>query len=159
MSWSLLAFVAVNFLAAMSGGIFSPGEWFRSLKKPSWQPPNWVFPVVWSILYAINAFAGWLVWNEVGFEGPGFWAMVVYGLALVLNAAWSAIFFGMKQMGLATLEAGLLWLAVAAQIALFLPINALAGWILLPYLIWVTIAIALSGSVWRLNPDRRAGTG
>lgn len=155
MSWSLMAFIGVNFLTATSGGIFSPDGWFRQLKKPSWQPPDWVFPVVWSILYAVNAFSGWLVWEQTGFEGPGVWAMIVYGIGLVLNAGWSAIFFGLKRLGLATLDSFLLWIAVAAQIVLFLPISQIAGWVLIPYLIWVTIATVLSATVWRLNPDQR----
>lgn len=155
MSWSLMAFVGLNFLAATSGGFFKPGDWFEQLKKPSWQPPNWAFPVVWSLLYAINAFAGWLVWEQAGSEGAAFWPMVAYGISLAFNAGWSFVFFGMKRMGLATIEAGLLWLSVAVQILLFLPISQLAGLLLIPYLIWVTIAIALSASVWRLNPQQR----
>jgi len=61
LSWSLIAFVALNVIAASSGAAFQPGAWFKSLDKPSWQPPDWAFPVVWSVLYFLNALAGWWV--------------------------------------------------------------------------------------------------
>lgn len=159
MIWTLVTFAALNFAAALSGAVFKPDAWFRALAKPPWQPPDWVFPVVWMILYGINTFAGWLIWDAVGFSGLGLWAMSVYGIGLVLNASWSAVFFGMKQIGWATVVSALLWLAVAAQIAIFYTINPLAGLILIPYLIWVSIATALSRAVWRLNPDQRKSIG
>ncbi|MEL6737247.1 MAG: TspO/MBR family protein, partial [Pseudomonadota bacterium] len=89
MSWSLLAFVGLNFAAAMSGGIFKPDEWFRNLQKPSWQPPDWAFPVVWLVLYLLNAVAGWMVWEAAGSTVAGQVALVVYVVSLFLNAAWS----------------------------------------------------------------------
>ena len=153
MSWSLIVFVGVNFLAAMSGGIFSPGNWFEQLKKPSWQPPNWAFPVVWTVLYLLNAVAGWLVWTQTGFSGLGSIALSVYGVSLLLNAMWSAIFFGMKRMRLALWEAALLWVSVALQIILFIQINVLAALILLPYIVWVTIAVLLNRTMLKLNPE------
>ncbi|MFD0917798.1 TspO/MBR family protein [Pseudahrensia aquimaris] len=153
MSWSLLAFVGLNFFAALSGAVFAPGEWFKSLKKPTWQPPDWAFPVVWSILFLLNSVAGWLVYSKVGFSDGGMLAMAIYVGSLVLNAAWSALFFGMKRMDLATYEAAVLWLSLVAQIAVFYPIEPIAALITLPYLAWVTVAFVLSRTVWRLNPE------
>lgn len=155
MIWSLTLFAALNFAAALSGAVFKPDAWFRALNKPNWQPPDWLFPVVWMILYGINTFAGWRVWDAAGFKGLGLLAMVIYGGGLLLNASWSAVFFGLKQMGWAIVSAALLWIAVAAQIAVFYQIDPLAGLILLPYLLWVTVATALSRAVWQLNPDQR----
>ena len=145
---SLLAFFAVCFLAASSGAIFQPGDWYKSLHKPSWTPPNWAFPVVWSILFCMMAVAGWLVWREVGWSAP----IALFGVQLTLNALWSAIFFGMRRMDLALVEVGLLWLAIAATVALFAQVSLLASALLVPYLIWVTIAAALNWSVLRMNP-------
>ena len=153
MSFSLLAFVGLNFIAALSGAVFKPGAWFESLNKPSWQPPDWAFPVVWTVLYLLNAVAGWLVFSKVGFSDGGATAMIVYVVSLILNAAWSAVFFGMKRMDLATWEAGLLWLSLAVQIVLFYAIEPLAAYISLPYLVWVTVAFHLSRTVWKLNPQ------
>lgn len=155
MNWALMVFVAANFVAALSGATFKPDQWFRDLNKPSWQPPDWAFPVVWMVLYSINAASGWLVWETTGFEGPGLLAMAVYGVGLMLNASWSYIFFGLKRLDWAKTSAGLLCLAVALQIIVFLPISQLAGLILLPYLAWVMVAAVLSATVLRLNPDQR----
>ncbi|MEM9330396.1 MAG: TspO/MBR family protein [Pseudomonadota bacterium] len=153
-SWSLLAFVGLNFVTAMSGGIFAPGSWYEALKKPSWQPPKWAFPTVWFILYLLNAIAGWIVWTETGFTGAGQLALVVYVISLILNAAWSAIFFGMKRMQLALWEAFLLWASVVLQAILFFQINQMAGLILLPYIAWVTVAVILNRTMLKLNPEQ-----
>lgn len=157
MSWSLMAFLAANFAAAMSGGIFSPDQWFRDLKKPRWQPKDWMFPVVWTILYGVNGIAGWLIWQEVGFEGAGVLAISVYGISLLFNALWSFVFFGMKRIDLATYEAALLWLSLAVQVVLFYAISTTAGLILIPYLAWVSVAFFLSLTIWRLNPQAVKG--
>lgn len=154
-SWSLMAFLGINFIAAMSGGIFTPGKWYETLNKPSWQPPNWAFPAVWSVLYLLNAVSGWLIWKAVGLEGQGLISMIVYIGSLILNAGWSAIFFGMKRMKLALGEAILLWLSVALQIILFAQINKTAALILLPYLLWVSIAVYLNKTMIKLNPQSR----
>ncbi|EFL89065.1 TspO/MBR family protein [Ahrensia sp. R2A130] len=153
MSWSLLAFVGVNFFAAMSGGIFRPDEWFRALNKPSWQPPDWAFPVVWTVLYLLNAVAGWMVFEQLGFSPIGIMVLAIYGISLALNAGWSAVFFGMKRIDLATWEAAALWLSLAVQIAVFWTFVPLAALLCLPYLLWVSIAFYLSLTIWRLNPQ------
>ncbi len=153
MNSALIVFIGINFVAAMSGGIFKPGDWYEDLKKPSWQPPKWAFPAVWSVLYLLNAYAGWLVWEKVGLEGVGQTAMIIYIVSLVLNALWSAIFFGMKRMKLALVEALFLWASVALQIVLFIQIDTMAGLILIPYLCWVTIAVVLNKTMLNLNPN------
>ena len=152
MDLALLFFVFLNVCAAMSGGYFTPGEWYEALSKPSWQPPKWAFPVVWSVLYLLNAISGWIIWKTVGLEETGLLALAVYIASLVLNALWSAIFFGMRRMRLALLEAGALWASVAAQIYLFWQIDSLVGMILLPYLLWVSVAFWLNRTMLRLNP-------
>lgn len=150
MSLSLIAFVLLNVLAASSGAIFKPDSWYDDLKKPSWQPPKWAFPVVWSILYLFNIVAGWLVYQA---EGGITLPLVIYGIGLILNALWSAIFFGMKRMDWGTFEAAFLWFFVALQMVLFLPIAPIAALLTAPYLVWVSVAFFLSLTVWRLNPD------
>ncbi|MEO0328229.1 MAG: TspO/MBR family protein [Pseudomonadota bacterium] len=153
MSWSLIVFLGLNFATALSGSYFKPGEWHQNLTKPSWHPPNWAFPLVWSLLYLFNAVAGWLVWSKTGIEGPGLFAMIIYAIGLVLNAGWSAIFFGLRQIRLALAEACLLWLSIAVQMIAFLSIDTIAGLLIAPYLIWVSIAILLNRSMLKLNPS------
>lgn len=145
--YGLLGFFAAVALVAGSGILFKPGAWYESLKRPSWRPPNWAFGPAWTVLYAMIAVAGWLVWRKVGF-GP---ALLVYAVQLLLNAGWSAVFFGLRRPGLALGELTLLWLSIIATIAAFLPIDALAAGLLLPYLAWVTFAGALNRSIWRMN--------
>src|SRR5665213_1874312 len=148
----LLGFIATCFFAALTGALFRPGDWYDRLAKPTWRPPNWLFAPVWTVLYFTIAISGWLVWREVGFAG-GALALSVYGLQLVLNAAWTPIFFGLHRPDLGFLEIVLIWLSIIATIVLFYPIHLSAALILLPYLAWVTFAVALNFAIWRLNPS------
>lgn len=150
---ALAGFLLVAFAAASSGAVFKPDDWYLTLRKPGWTPKPWVFPVVWTPLYLFIAISGWLVWREVGLFAVPF---VAYAVQLVLNAAWSAIFFGMRRPDLALIDLVAMWLAIAATIVGFAPISPAAAWLLAPYLLWVTIAGCLNTSVWRLNRDRFA---
>jgi len=151
---ALAVFVLANLAAASSGAIFRPGAWYAGLAKPPWTPPNWAFPVTWSVLFVLNAVAGWLVWLTGGAEAMG--ALVLYGVSLAINASWSGVFFGLRRMGLGFVIVVMLWLSIAAVMAAFAPINAVAAGMLAPYLAWVTIASALNLRVWQLNPAASA---
>lgn len=135
---------------ASSGAVFRPGDWYAGLRKPGWTPPNWVFGPVWSILYIMIAIAGWLVWRAQ----PDSLAVWIWGVQLVLNGAWSWLFFGRRRMDLAFGEVCLMWLSIAAFIVAAYPVSVTASLLFVPYLIWVTIAATLNYSVWRLNPAR-----
>ncbi|MEO1703531.1 MAG: TspO/MBR family protein [Pseudomonadota bacterium] len=145
---AILISIAV-FLTACSGAVFKPGEWYLSLKKPFWTPPGWAFPVVWTILYIMIAYSGWIVWQAQGF-GPAF---ALWVLQLFLNGAWSWLFFGRRRMDQAMLDVSAMWIMIVAYIILTLPVSSLAALLFLPYLVWVTIAAALNWRVWRMNPD------
>ncbi len=153
---ALLAFVAVCFLAALTGAVFRPGTWYDLLAKPSWRPPNWLFAPVWTVLYLMIAVSGWLVWREAGVAGAKI-PLTVYAIQLVLNAAWTPIFFGLHRPDLAFFEIVLIWLSIVATILLFYPIHAGAAWLLVPYLGWVTFAAALNFAIWSLNPTTTQG--
>jgi tryptophan-rich sensory protein len=148
----LLGFIAACFLAALTGAAYRPGDWYERLAKPSWRPPNRLFAPVWTVLYFLIAVSGWLVWREAGFAGAAL-PLAIYALQLVLNAAWTPLFFGLHRPDLGFLDIVLVWLSVAATIALFYPIHASAALLLLPYFAWVTFAAALNFAVWRLNPS------
>ena len=147
---SLVVFLLIVMLVASSGAVFRPGAWYRTLAKPAWTPPNWVFPTGWTLLYVLIAIAGWRVWERLPLEAT-LLPMAVYALQLVLNAGWSAVFFGLRRPDWAFAELACLWLAIAANTLVFLPIDPLAAALLLPYLAWVTFAGALNLAVWRLN--------
>jgi len=148
---ALAGFVAACFLAALTGVRFPPGPWYERLNKPAWRPPNWLFAPVWTVLYVMMAVAGWLVWRQAGFAGAGV-ALIVYALQLILNAAWTPLFFGLRRPDLGLVDIVLLWLSIVAAIALFFPISVVAALLLVPYLAWVAFAGALNFALWRLNP-------
>lgn len=135
-------------VAASSGAIFKPGDWYRRLRKPVWTPPSWAFGPVWSVLYLMIAVAGWLVWRE-GSPGVAIW---FWALQLVVNAAWSGLFFGIRRMDLALYDVVLLWIVVAGFILTAWTISMPAALLFVPYLIWVTIAGTLNWTVLRMNP-------
>ncbi len=147
-------FAGANLLAASSGGVFRPGAWYEGLKKPGWTPANWAFPLVWSILFAMNAASGWLLWERAGAEASP--ELALYGASLVVNASWSAAFFGLKRMDLALLVVGALWLSILAMIVLFAPFSATASALLVPYLAWVSVAAFLNLRMIQLNDPARA---
>jgi tryptophan-rich sensory protein len=155
--WIAVAvFAALNFAAASSGGLFKPGVWYTGLNKPSWTPPNWAFPVVWGLLFALNAWAGWMIWEAIGLSRPD--VLALYVGSLLLNAGWSWLFFGRKRMDLALIDVALLWLSLVAVIAVFWSIRPVAALPVLPYLLWVTVAAALNREMIRLNPAGARGS-
>ncbi len=143
----LTVIVALVVIAASSGSIFKPGDWYRSLRKPGWTPPNWAFPVVWTILYVMIGYSGWLAWSAGGWSI----AMALWGLQLVLNAGWSFLFFGRRRMDLAFGEVLALLATILLYIGFAWPISTLAALLFVPYAAWVATAATLNFSVWRLN--------
>jgi tryptophan-rich sensory protein len=145
-------FVLAVVLAALAGALASTStaQDYARLAQPSWAPPSWVFGPVWSVLYASIALAGWLVWRRAG-ASAGRWALTAYGVQLLLNAAWTPIFFGLRQFGAAFAEILVLWLAIGVTVVLFARIRRAAAALLLPYWAWTTFAAALTYAVWQLN--------
>jgi len=146
----LAGWVALCWSAALPGVVFMPGEWYASLQKPSWTPPNWIFGPVWSALYTIMGVAAWLVWKRGGF-GRQRAALSLFLLQLLFNGLWSPLFFGLHKPGLALANLLLLWLSLAATVAAFWKARPVAGALLVPYLAWVSFAGALNFAIWRLN--------
>jgi benzodiazapine receptor len=138
---------------ASSGAIFKPGPWYEALRRPSWTPPNWAFPVVWSLLYIAIGVSGWIVWES---QGLGL-AMGLWLLQLVFNAAWSWLFFGLRRMDLAFVDVCALFISILAYIAAASTISPLAALLFAPYAVWVATAATLNRAVWRLNPEAAGG--
>lgn len=141
-------YLAACFGAAATGAFFLPDQWYRDLDKPRWTPPDWVFPVTWATLYVLMSLAAMRVAPLPGAAlAMGFWAVQI-----TINALWSPVFFGLKRIRSAMIVVSLLWVAVAVTLVSFSRLDGLAGWLMLPYLGWVTIAAALNLSVMRRNP-------
>ena len=126
--------------------------WFPTLVKPSFNPPDWVFAPVWSFLYIIMGIAAGLVWSRIDFEREAVRkALLFFVIQLALNAGWSLIFFGLKNPFLALVEIVLLWLIIYETYTLFVKIDKIAGYLFIPYLLWVSFATVLNASIWWLN--------
>ncbi|MFV8345965.1 TspO/MBR family protein [Flavobacterium sp. ZB4P13] len=126
--------------------------WYPTLIKPSFNPPNWVFAPVWSMLYVMMGVAAGLVWDRIEAEKEVVKkALVFFAIQLALNALWSYLFFGLHNPMLAGLEIIVLWLMIFETYIQFAKINKIAGYLLLPYLAWVSFAAVLNGSIWWLN--------
>jgi tryptophan-rich sensory protein len=149
----LVVLLGLVFVAASVGSVFtsrSVSDWYVGLAKPSWTPPGWVFGPVWTVLYVLMAAAAWRVWLREGLA-RGRLPLALFAVQLVLNAAWSGVFFGLRMPGLALAELAVLLAAVAATTAAFWRADRLAGALMLPYLGWATFAGALNLAIWRMN--------
>ena len=148
-AWSI-AIVAIAVVLAC-GALFAPGEWYESLRKPTWQPPNWLFGPVWSTLYALLAIALALLLQAAPSRGRRV-ALCWFGTQLVLNAVWSPVFFGLQQPALAFVCICLLWIAQLGSILSAFKLHSAAGWLQVPTLAWVSFALVLNGVIVALNP-------
>jgi benzodiazapine receptor len=149
----LVVLIAICFAASGVGGAVTYPRienWYATLAKPTWNPPNWVFGPVWSALYFCMAVAAWLVWRQGGFSGATL-PLALFGVQLGLNVLWSCLFFGLQNPGLAFVEVLLLWAAIAATMVTFWQRSVVAGILFVPYLAWVTFASVLNFTIWRLN--------
>lgn len=154
MRW--LALVFWVFLSLGVGGISgyltagSVNGWYRTLVRPSFTPPDWLFGPVWTLLYLMMGIAAWLATSAAA--GPlRNRILLVFLVQLSLNFFWSLIFFNRHQIGFALIEVVALWFAIAASAWLFSQSSRLAAWLMLPYLAWVTFATALNAGFWWLN--------
>ena len=153
---SLAVFLLAVAGAAVVGSRFRPGAWYAALAKPAWTPPDWLFAPVWTLLYVAIAVAGWLIWRGGG-EGRRSAALGLWAAQLLLNAAWSWLFFGLHRPGMAFGEIVVLWLAILGFAVAAWPLSRVATALFVPYALWVGYAAALTLAIWRLNPAAPAG--
>lgn len=158
--------LAVPFLAPALSGVTSQDafrNWYQKLEKPAWSPPGWVFAPVWTLLYLSMGVASWLVWERAATNNTvvqalgerrqqaASRALWLYVSQLVLNAAWTPIFFGLRRLDWALAEIVVLWAAIAATVLSFFRVRPAAGLLLVPYQLWVTFAGALNAVIWWRN--------
>lgn len=146
--WLVLAALLVLCLGLGSAAGFLTAQslptWFPTLVKPSFNPPSWLFAPVWTTLYIMMAVAAWLVWLR---KGP----LVLFYVQLALNFAWSLLFFGLHSPALALIDIVAMWVAILLTLLAFWKVDRRAGWLLVPYLAWVSFASVLNASIWWLN--------
>lgn len=149
----LCGLVMLCLSAAAAGGVLtavSVGDWYRSLAKPPWTPPDWLFGPVWTALYLCMAISAWLVWRKAGWRRARA-ALGLFAVQLALNAAWSGIFFGMRRPGLAFVEILALWMSIAVTGVAFWSRSTWAALLLTPYLAWTSFAALLNFAIWKMN--------
>ena len=150
MDWSIfIVFMAASCTAAATGSLFPPDGWYRGLNKPLWTPKDWMFPVAWVTLYILSSVAATLV---AGREGVGL-ALAFWAFQIAANTLWSPVFFGLKRIRAAMISLVVLWIAVFGTLVSFWLVLPIAGWMMVPYLAWVSVAGALNWSILRRNPD------
>ncbi|MEM9714963.1 MAG: TspO/MBR family protein [Pseudomonadota bacterium] len=150
MMWiSFAIFLMACGAAATTGAMFGPDEWYRNLDKPSWNPPDWLFPVAWTFLYLAMSYAGarLAVLHNAGLP------LALWALQIALNTLWTPIFFGLKDLKAAMIVIVFLMLSVVIATIVFFQYDSLAGWLFLPYAIWVSYAAALNWSILQRNPQ------
>ncbi|MCF8511277.1 MAG: tryptophan-rich sensory protein [Rhodobacteraceae bacterium] len=153
MDWGLfVTYLVACGGAAATGAMFQPGDWYAALKKPSWTPPNWLFPVAWTTLYLLMSLAAMRV-AQIADAGQ---ALAFWSMQIAFNTLWTPVFFGLRRMRAALVVMVFLWLSVALTTLAFWQVDWLSGLMFLPYLTWVSVAGALNFSVWRLNPNAPA---
>ena len=151
----LVASILIPLVIGFLGSIATIAEiptWYATLSKPSWAPPNWLFGPVWTTLYILMGIALYLVWRE-GFERTDVrFAILIFGIQLLLNLLWSIVFFSYHALFGSFILILVLWISILANIIAFYAISKPAGILLVPYIVWVSIASYLNYSVYLLNP-------
>jgi benzodiazapine receptor len=145
----LLGFIVLSFSATLPA-VFSSPSFYGQIARPSWSPPPWIFGPVWTALYTMMGIAAWLVWRQGGFAAQKR-PLTLFLVQLTLNALWTPIFFGARQIGLAAVEIVILWIAILMTMVAFFRVNRVAGSLFVPYLAWVSFAAVLNITLWWLN--------
>ena len=148
--WLFFIFLLATFGAGATGAMFPTGEWYKALNKPSWVPPNWVFPVVWTTIYFLIAFAA----ARVATMDGSAYAMAFWALQIAFNTLWTPVFFGARDLRGSLPIMAMLWLSVLGCLVTHWQVDLYAGLAFVPYLAWVTVAAALNLSMVRLIPDQ-----
>jgi len=150
---ALTGFIALTLAVELVAGWVTQSSvrsWYPSLAKAPWNPPGWVFGPVWTVLYLMMAIAAWRVWRQASDERVP-QALRLFYIQLTLNFLWSILFFGLRSPVAGLVDILLLLIAVVATTQVFLRIDKPAGWMMVPYALWVTFASTLNAAIWLLN--------
>ena len=152
--WKLAASILLCQLAGVIGSFFtssSVSTWYLTLKKPFFNPPNWLFGPVWVSLYLLMGVSLYLVWNREIRSAQSKKALYLFGVQLILNVLWSALFFGLRSPLSALIGIVVLWIVILFTIKYFYNVSKAAAYLLIPYILWVSFAMALNFSISWLN--------
>ncbi len=147
---ALIGWLALTFSATLTAIFVNTGGWYEQLAKPVWNPPDWIFGPVWTVLYIMMAVAAWLVWQRGGWKQQRL-PLTLYLVQWALNALWTPLFFGLQRPGLAFVEILVLLVAIIATLVAFWRVRLTAAILLIPYALWAAFAAALNFTIWRMN--------
>ena len=144
--------VAVAVFLGGFGGLMTPiGSWYRGLRKPTLQPPDWLFGPAWTVILGLAAWSAVLAWNAAPDAGTRTSVVILFGTNAVFHAAWSPLFFRARRPDWAMIEVVFLWASLVALVVGLWPISRLASLLIVPYLLWVSFAAWLNSAIVRLN--------
>lgn len=150
--WTLaLAALGSILVAAVGGWLTDIGEWYFGLRMPAWKPPNWIFGPVWTVILTLAAISAALAWAAADTSQQRRWIIALFGLNAACNIGWNILFFTLRRPDWAMIETVALWGSILALILFLWPLSAVAALLLVPYLIWVTIAAKLTADIVKLN--------
>ncbi len=147
----LVAAVVAIFIAMLGGTLTDTGPWYQNLKKPSWQPPGWLFGPAWTLIFALATISAVYAWRSAHDRAQREWVIGLFALNGFLNVLWSTLFFALRRPDWALIEVALLWLSILLPMIVFWKNSKAASLYLAPYLIWVAFAARLNLEVVRLN--------
>jgi tryptophan-rich sensory protein len=149
----IIVATSLTLVLLLVGGLTTNvGPWYRDLRKPSWNPPNWAFGPAWTLILGLAAWAGVLAWTHTTDGGAHLRIAALFAANIVFHALWSPLFFNLRRPDWALIEVPFLWLSILGLIVGLAPLAPLAGLLLAPYLLWVSFAALLNLTIVRLNP-------
>ena len=152
MTLTIVVAAAITLFVLIAGGLMTTvGPWYRALRKPSWNPPDWVFGPAWTLILGLTAWAGTLAWTNAPHASAHWRIAILYGINIVLHMLWSPLFFNLRRPDWALIEVPFLWLSVLALMIGLAPYSDASPWLLLPYLLWVAFAAYLNFVIVRMN--------
>ncbi len=149
---AIIATITTLLVLGVGGWMTTVGGWYESLRKPSWNPPNWIFGPAWTVILGLAAWSGVSAWTHALSGSEHLLILTLFGINIVLHMLWSPLFFSLKRPDWALIEVPFLWLSIVALMIGVAPFSTLAVWLLLPYLLWVAFAAFLNLTIVRMNP-------
>jgi benzodiazapine receptor len=147
----IVAALITMIVLAIGGAVTAIGPWYRDLRRPSWNPPNWAFGPAWTLILGLAAWSGVLAWTHAAGDPAHGSIALLFGVNIGLQVLWSPLFFSLRRPDWALIEVPFLWLSIAALIVGLAPYSSTAAWLLLPYLLWVSFATFLNFTIVKLN--------
>jgi translocator protein len=147
----VIAALSVLLMLGIGGSMTTIGPWYRDLRKPAWNPPNWIFGPAWTTILGLAAWAGVLAWTNASSSTERVRILVLFGINIVLYVLWTPLFFNLRRPDWALIEVPFLWLSIVALMLGLAPLSPASSWLLAPYLLWVTFAAFLNLTIVLLN--------